>query len=254
MKDRYGKEIPIGKSYSNKYGTYTLVEYRSAKDVTIEWESPFYRGTAQIVDVNRGNVKNPLAPAILGVACFGIGPHIAYTEDKVTVKSYSCWKAMVQRCYDEKFRHKWQSYADCFVCDEWLNYQNFADWYVQNYREDWQLDKDILIKDNKIYSPETCMFVPKEINRLFIRNKSVRGKYPIGVTMSKKVTPRYHAACCNEFNKQTHIGTFNTPEEAFFAYKIFKEDVVKKIAERFKDQISSQLYSILLSYEVAQDD
>ena len=161
---------------------------------------------------------------------------------------------MVQRCYDEKFRHKWQSYVDCFVCDEWLNYQTFADWYVKNYREDWQLDKDILIKDNKIYSPETCMFVPKEINRVFIRNKSIRGEYPIGVTMSKKVTPRYHAACCNEINKQTHIGTYDTPEEAFFAYKVFKEDVVKKLAERFKEQISSQLYSILLSYEVAQDD
>lgn len=254
MKDRYGKEIPLGVSYSNKFGTYTLVEYRSAKDVTIEWDNPPCRTTHQIVDVYRGSVKNPLAPSILGVACFGIGPHIAFTKDKKTTKSYSCWKAMIQRCYDEKFRHKWQSYADCFVCDEWLNYQTFADWYCEHYFEDYQLDKDILVKGNTLYGPDTCCFVPAAINRLFISNKSQRGILPIGVRDKTKVSPSYSAHCTGVDNTIQYLGVFSTPEAAFNAYKIFKENLIRNIAELYKDRIRDKVYNALLDWKIEQGD
>lgn len=253
MKNRRGVDIPLGKVYTNKYGNYTLVEYRSFRDVTIEWESPNCRTCHQFHDVQRGNVRNPLFPSILGVAYFGIGPYKALVNGE-TVKSYSCWKAMLQRCYDEKFRHKWKSYESVSVCSDWLNYQNFARWYEQNYVEDWALDKDVLQKNNKIYSPDTCVFVPRAINAALIRNKSERGLWPIGVTMSKKVTPRFHASCADLDNKTVSLGTYDTPTEAFLAYKTFKEYVIKSLASRFKEELSEVAYKALMDYSVSEDD
>lgn len=252
---RMNKEKALGQIFNNKYGKYEVIGYESASKVKVRWQDYPCEVWCQWHDAVRGNVKNPMFPSILGVACFGIGPHVAYLKGtNKTVKSYSCWKAMLQRCYDEKFRNKWQSYAEVVVCEEWLNYQNFATWYTANYIEGWQLDKDIKSKGNKIYSPNTCMFVPKDINRLFISNKSERGEWPIGVNMRKKVTPRYIAHCNNEFNRQVKLGTYDSPEEAFYAYKVFKEEVIKKTAEKFKGQISDYLYSLLISYRVEQGD
>lgn len=253
MKNRYGKDLPLGKTYSNKYGNYTVVEYESFKNVTIEWESPKCRTQHQFHDVERGNVRNPLFPSILGVACFGIGPYKALTNGK-TLKSYSCWKAMLQRCYDKKFRHKWKSYEDVSVCSLWLNYQNFASWYEQNYIEGWALDKDILKKNNKVYSPETCVFVPRDINAALIRNKSERGLWPIGVTMTQKVTPRFHASCADLENRTVSLGTYDTPLEAFYAYKNFKESIIKSLAYKFRENLCPAAYEALITYIVSEDD
>jgi len=139
------------------------------------------------------------------------------------------------------------------VCEEWRNFQNFAKWFEKNYKneimEKWQLDKDILVKRNKVYSPETCAFVPREINCLFTKTTKVRGNLPIGVT---KEYNKFRAQSCS--NKKRYLGTFTTPEEAFQSYKKSKEIYIKEIADKWKGLISEQVYEAMYNYKVEIND
>jgi len=110
------------------------------------------------------------------------------------------------------------------------------------------LDKDILVKGNKTYSSDTCIFVPKDINSLFTKHDSKRGKYPIGVSYNKRDS-KYHAT----FKKNT-IGYYNNPEEAFNMYKITKEKYIKQVADRYKNKIPQRLYDIMYKYIVEITD
>lgn len=252
---KMSKEKAIGQIFENKYGRYEVVAYESARKVQVRWQDYSCDVWCQWHDAVRGNVKNPMYPSIFGVGYFGVGPYFAYAKNsKIIEKSYSCWKAMLQRCYDNSPYNQWDSYRDCSVEPFWHNYQNFAKWYLDNYKEDHQLDKDILVKGSRTYGPDVCLFVPTRINRLFIRNKSCRGGLPIGVHMKQKVTPRYLATCANIDGVVEYLGTYNTPTEAFLVYKNFKESVIKQVAEQYKDKIPELLYNILVTYQVAQDD
>ena len=102
----------------------------------------------------------------------------------------------------------------------------------------WCLDKDILVKGNKIYSPETCCFVPKGINLLFGKNNAKRGNYPIGVCKFKNK----FQATINIKGKTISLGHFDTPEEAFEAYKTAKEAYIKEVADEWKDRIEEDVY------------
>jgi hypothetical protein len=118
------------------------------------------------------------------------------------------------------------------------------------------LDKDILFKGNKIYSPETCCFVPNEINVLLCKNDSKRGKMPIGVYERKMVNGYKYVAYVNNTKKHFHLGTFDTPKEAFQAYKSAKEAYIKEMATQYyKDgKITERVYDALMKYEVEITD
>lgn len=134
------------------------------------------------------------------------------------------------------------------------DFQEFAEWCntQKGFKEDFQLDKDLLFKNNKIYSPETCVFLPREINKALIRMTCRRGMYPIGVTVDKK---GIRAKCADTLNNRIHlIGYFTSVEEAFEAYKSYKECVLKSLAEKWKDQIDSRAYNALMSYTVEITD
>lgn len=163
---------------------------------------------------------------------------------------------MLRRCYSDKYKKQFPTYKTCIACDEWLNFQNFAEWYNQNFytvkNENMHLDKDILVKGNKIYSPETCIFVPSRINKLFIKGDNFRGKYPIGVTYKSDINK--FIARCNTLDKRKNLGVFSTEEEAFNKYKTFKEKYIKQVADEYKDYIPDKLYKALYKYEVSIAD
>ena len=146
------------------------------------------------------------------------------------------------------------TYRGCLVAEEWHNFQVFAKWFHENYKpeymQNWHLDKDILVKGNKIYSPETCCFIPVEINLLLGKSKSKRGEYPIGVIKTKN---RYIAVIGHE-KRKIHIGSFLTINEAFIAYKNFKEKCIKEVADKYKDQITAKTYQALYNYKVEITD
>ena len=177
-------------------------------------------------------------------------------ENGKNTKAYNCWFNMFTRCYDNEHRTKSHiRYIGCTVCDEWHNYQNFAKWFNENYyestNENIEIDKDILIKGNKIYSPQTCCFVPESINRFFTKSNSSRGKYPIGVSKDKD-RGCFVAVCTNEYDgtKNTLYKRFQTFEEAFECYKEFKEKCCYQMAEHYKTIISNDVYNALINYKV----
>lgn len=249
------KEDKVGEIKYNNFGSKMIIKkYRKYEDIDVYFpEYNWEHKKAAYNNFKKGNLKCPYEPRIYNKGYIGVGKH----NPTANKKMYSIWHGMLKRCYDENRRHRDSSYINCTVCDEWLNFQNFASWYEENYYEIDEktmcLDKDILLKNNKIYSPDTCIFVPNEINVLFTKRQKNRGEYPIGVSVHKKHKNEYQSRCRIN-GKIKHLGIFNTPEEAFHAYKIFKESYIKQIADEYKELIPEILYDALYNYTVDLDD
>ena len=248
----------------NSLGGYEMkiIEYNNNKDIVIEFQDK-YKAKIHTAykEFKNGSIKNPYHPCVYNIGYYGQGKYKSRKNGKNT-KCYNTWKGMLERCYDAYYINKEPTYIDCYVCEEWHNFQNFAKWYEENYyevlNEVMQLDKDILIKGNKIYSPSTCIFVPERINTLFVKNDVNRGKYPIGVTYHK-ASNKLRVDCSiyeNNKKKQKHLGLFSTnkPFQSFVCYKNFKEDYIKQVADEYKDLIPKELYKALYKYEVGIND
>ena len=106
-------------------------------------------------------------------------------------------------------------------------------------------------KRNKVYSPNDCIFVPQFINKLFIKRDKCRGEFYIGVTKHEN---KFQAQLAKDNGKPIYLGSYDTPNEAFLAYKIAKEQYIKQIAEKYKSQIPYELYQAMMNYEVEIDD
>lgn len=199
------------------------------------------------------NVRSPVRPFHKDWEAFlGVGEY-----DTVNSRiAHSKWSGMFSRCYSNTAHNK-VAYEGCSVSVEWYNFQTFAKWYYDNYPEDgleYHLDKDILYKGNKVYSPETCCFVPADINSLFTSRKNHRGDNLLGVYYKKK-NKKFCAQCADgSGGAQVYLGLYETQEEAFLVYKEFKESVIKKQANKFKDRISDEVYNKLINYVVEKGD
>lgn len=246
---------------SNEGYEMKIIEYNNARDILVEFQDEHKaKVTVEYSQFKKGEIKNPFHKSIFGVGYLGKGEYEIRINGKQTIV-YIRWFSMMQRCYDPYFLNKEPTYIDCYVCEEWHNFQNFCKWfYKHEYRcekDDLCLDKDILIKDNKIYSPQTCILVPKRINNLFTKRNKSRGKYPIGVSWHK-ASNKFQAKCSildrNGKNKTEFLGYYNTSKEAFYAYKNFKENYIKQIADEYKDAIPQKLYDAMYRWEVGIDD
>ena len=169
-------------------------------------------------------------------------------------KCHVTWNNMMNRCYNDKYHQKQPTYIGCAVCDEWLDFDVFYDWFQLNYKDGHQLDKDLLEQGNKIYSPTTCVFIPQSINLLLVERTASRGKYPIGVYYHK-LSKKYLARCNNGKGKLVYLGLFLTPQEAHNVYKQYKYQLIRDIAtESLKSgSINEQTYSALLNWKVESD-
>ena len=169
-------------------------------------------------------------------------------------ESYLKWHDMLCRCYNAKFHERQPQYKGCTVCEEWLNYSNFKVWYDQNKIRGMELDldKDILFKGNKVYSPETVALVPHTINTLFLSKKADRGDYPIGVSYEKE--KKKFRAAMSFMGEQIKLGTFDTAESAFARYKEYKEDFIRDMAEQYKDEIPYKVYEAMMNWKIEIDD
>lgn len=165
---------------------------------------------------------------------------------------YRLWKAMLRRCYSEKERHLLPSYEGCSVSENFKSFDYFYEWCQEQIGfeiKGFALDKDILVKGNKLYSEDTCVFVPKAVNQLLITKSSCRGEYLIGVSFEKSRSK--FVSKCSIGNRNSHnLGRFATEIEAFQTYKTFKEAYIKQVAEQYKSQIDPRAYKALIEYEV----
>lgn len=169
---------------------------------------------------------------------------------------YDIWHSILERCYHNKTHQRFPTYDSCEVSEEWLNFQNFAQWYNDNiyYVPDEKMcvDKDILYKNNKIYSKQTCCIVPNHINMLFTKVNKIRGEYPVGVYFDNRIN-RY-VAKCKSSGKSVYLGSFNTVEQAFEVYKNYKEHEIKHVADLYKKYIPQNVYEALYKYQVEITD
>ena len=235
-----------------------IIEYVNSQDITIQ-----FKKTGELVKTKydtfvKGKVKSHFTPSVFGVGTTGLEP--IRDETGELLNSYNCWKNMLRRCYSAKCQEKHPTYKGCSVCADWLYYPSFKKWYNENYYEinnkTSQLDKDVLIKGNKVYSPDTCVFVPNFINSLFIKKQNKRGNFPIGVDYPK-TNKKYRAGLSvfkNGEKTKKYLGYFDTPEEAFEVYKQAKEEYIKEVADEYKDKIPAKLYEAMYAYEVSIDD
>lgn len=171
------------------------------------------------------------------------GDSISCMNGKLS-KPYTTWRNMLERCYSQNYHLRKPTYINCSVCKEWLYYPTFKEWFDENYVEGWQLDKDLLVNGNKIYGPNTCIFVPTQINTLFNGHDRARGEYPVGVSYNKRDGKLQ--AHIRIDGKQQHLGCFEDAEEAHKAYLIAKKANVIRMAEVWKDKIPSKLYEALI--------
>ena len=196
-------------------------------------------------------MKNKFLRSVRGIGYIGEGKYLVSIDRKHT-KIYLTWRGILERCYSERYHLKKPTYKGCSVHPDWHNFQIFAAWFERNYVEGFVLDKDILFKGNKEYNSDTCCFVPPEVNILFTKSNKTRGEYPIGVSFVK--SNKKFVSQLSVENKQTNLGYFATPEEAFSAYKVAKESYIKEIALKYKEQITEACYQALIKYKVEITD
>ena len=222
-----------------------IIGYTNYNNCTIIFIDNGYIKHVSYGEIVKKSIRNPYHPSVYGTGYLGQGDYLTSVGGNHTV-CYRRWKNLIGRCYSNKFCINTKVYRDIFVCEAWKCFQVFAQWHEENWKEYmdslWDLDKDLLVKGNKIYSPETCCFVPHEINTSMMDTKEYRGKYPKGV---KKDGNRFAARLNGK-----HLGLFLTPEEAFTVFKVAKEIYIKEVADKWKPFIKDEIHQIMYDYRV----
>lgn len=145
--------------------------------------------------------------------------------DGKIIKSYDLWRAMLQRCYSSGVHKKRPTYIGCSVAKEWLSFSTFERWFTENSVDGWHLDKDLLIAGNRVYGPETCVFVPHRLNTLLTDSRSARGEFPLGVCFHK-YRQKYQATVSID-GDQKYLGLFDTPLAAHQAWQLAKAAIIE---------------------------
>lgn len=250
----------IGNVYSSiKCGEFIITKYNNYRDVEVEFIKTNYKSNYEMCQLRRGNVKDPYFPTVRGVGVVGqkYPTYIKHKNDKYTyLAEYGIWCDMLKRCYSDKSDDKNKTYKDCSVSENFKHYEYFYEWCNKQIgfnNEGWQLDKDLVVKGNKVYSEDTCVFLPQELNKLLIKNEAIRGDFPIGVFYCKKAR-KFISKISKNDKTRAYLGGFDTPEEAFLAYKEAKEAFIKEQALKWKGRIDLRAYEALMSYEVDIND
>lgn len=239
----------LGEIRLNTKGTpMKIIAYRGAEDIDIEFQDEFHYVKEHQIYVNfkSGAIKNPYDRNICGVGYMGVGKYHSKHSNGVHTAEYQNWIAMIRRCYDVDRKSTYPAYYGiCEVCEEWHNFQIFARWYEENYYqvgdERMHIDKDILVKGNKIYSPETCILVPQRINMLFMKKPN---KYGLPNGVKPRANGRYEA----KYNGR-QLGVYDTLELAVIAHDEEKLKAIIEIANDYKDKIPGKLYEALINWK-----
>ena len=235
-------------------GNFKILKYKDWANVEIQFLKTGFEIVAQLEHIRKGSVKDPYSPSVCGVGI--LGTKYPSRVNGVHTKEYKLWTGMLERCYSITLKKKYPTYKGCEVSENFKSYEYFYEW-CQNQigfnNKDWHLDKDLLIKGNKVYSETTCVFLPNEINILLTKRTALRGKHLIGVHWSK-TNKAFVAKVNKNKGKQEHLGSFATEIEAFNAYKIAKESFIKEQANEWKGKIDDRAYNALMNYTVEITD
>ena len=245
----------VGKVFKSKLsGDFKIVKYNNKTNVVIQFLKTGYETIVQLTNIRNGYVKDPYLPSVYGVGI--LGTKYLASINGVQTKEYKLWCCMLVRCYSNTYKKKYPTYEGCEVSDNFKSYEYFYEWCHKQIgfsNEGWQLDKDLLIKGNKVYSETTCVFLPNEINSLLTRREALRGEHLIGVCWCKTANA-FIAQVNKGKGKREHLGCFKTELEAFNAYKQAKETFIKEQANKWKGKIDDRAYKALMNYTVEITD
>ena len=201
-------------------------------------------------NILKGTMTNYLYPSIFGKGYMGIGEY----NSKNNFKIYNTWIKILSRCYNKNDkRYKFCGLKGNFIEETWLNFQNFAAWYEEHYVEGYELDKDVLFNikhlNTKFYSPNTCIFIPGELNTFLAGDTLLTGITPLFKNrdnINQNLDICYQSILINN-NIKYNLGTFNTFKEAKQVYAKKKYEIWKEEIDKFK--LSNDLKEILLQYD-----
>ena len=245
-----------GKIYpTNSYGDVVVLEYSNVRDVTIKFLNTGNVRKTATSELKKGEIRDNEAFPVYVVGIMDVPNELR--RGQPNPREYSIWNGIRQRCYNENNRDKLMSYKDVEMSENFKIYSYFKEWCHKQIgfnEEGWQLDKDILSKGVKLYSEDTCCFVPAEITTLILKADRIRGNYPMGESPHTSKVHKRFSARVSKNGKYKRFGSYLTPEEAFVVYKREKEKHIKEVANKWKDQIDPRVYEALMNWEVSIDD
>ena len=251
-------------AYNNQGLLMKIINYRNSNDIDIEFEDGTVVYNRSYNWFVRGKIKNYMNPEVLNIGYYGIDKindndtYIGKNGKKELLKTYiyDRWRNMLDRCYSNEQNSNYILYSECSVCDEWHSFYNYYIWFKQNMWGNniaYQVDKDFLIKGNKIYSPTTCLLVDNKINSTIIKTNS-KEKHYVGVYKLKN----------NKFycrvrvkNKRISSNQFDSEIEAYNEYVRIKEAYIKELADEYKEKyhdFPDKLYNAMYSYRIRETD
>ncbi|AUR96323.1 hypothetical protein NVP1223O_26 [Vibrio phage 1.223.O._10N.261.48.A9] len=183
---------------STNFGDVVVIEYADYYNVVIKFLSTGTVSNARLDSIRDGGVVDYNSPAVYGFGFRGYGAH------KAKSKAYTSWSAMIRRCYSQEWLERFPSYTGCRVCENWRNFQTFADWFYENLSEDLigkrvEVDKDI-IGNRKIYSPSTCVLVEPKDNMAESNDRNLGKEYTLINPEGDVVNIRNMNKFCRENN------------------------------------------------------
>ena len=201
----------------------------------------------EVSDALMANFSNRGRPPKKNMMISGFGVNDAPYATQQTINgkvvkcpAYSCWKNMIDRVHSESNLSRRSTYCGVSVCDEWSSFMGFRRWWVINQVDGWHLDKDIL-SPLKIYSPDSCIFIPPRLNAFVVDCGKSRGDLPIGVHRNGKAK-NFRAQCRDtETRKKVHLGYFSDALEASSAWRSHKLSIAASMREMM-DKIDSRIY------------
>lgn len=236
---------------SKKGDVCRVVNYVSSLKVEVEfYEYVKTRRFCRAGDLRRGDFKDPFKPRVFGLGYLGDGDIPAWENGRPTT-AYQIWSGAMTRCYSKSNVQKGRakSYRDCTVSEEWHCFATFAKWFAENkgYREGYSLDKDLLVKGNKVYSADTCCFLPKELNLLI---SVLRGENILGLIGVSKAYNGKYVASVRMDGTTKKLKIRDNLLEAGNDYIEAKEAFVKEQAILWKDKIGEKEFKALMNWRV----
>lgn len=227
----------IGNIYKNKQG-YEVVIKEILKDNYFKIK--FLNNDCELIvsatSIREGTFKNPYAPSVFSIGYLGYGKYKTRINNN-PIKAYTTWKHMIERAYDKKYHEKFPTYIDVEICTEWHNFQIFAEWFENNYIEDFHLDKDLLqigVK-NKVYSPKTCLFIPNYLNSFILQLYSSNTSGNRGVTWDKP-SEKWMVTIHDPYKKvNKNLGRYKDKNDAINVYNKARSKIAEDVKNRIRE-------------------
>lgn len=242
--------VKVGDTFLTKRcGICTVIEYVSYTEVYVKFED----GTivkARVQSLEKGHCRNLNSKLVLGV---GINDMLGAEKTKDFIKLRQMWFGILQRCFSAQLMESRPTYKGCKVSESWLRLSNFIkdiksiENYEKSLTEGWQLDKDLLSNWSKLYSKDTCCFIPRSLNLILSSYPKKLNGLPKGVKLSKG--GKYFAIIQKE-GKKIFLGSYDSVEEASRVYNIAKKEYLLNIADSIKDVVPENVYKALVNFNL----